>query len=327
MSQVSGARRSCSLARPHPRWRAVLLHALLAAAGCGGDAIIVGEGITAGDSASASAGSGGVAPSGISIPAECPHSPGERQALLGCWPTRHVGHWRGFLIGNPTYPTLSGKSGDFPLGDLVLSIEPFGAARLSFGDPAPFAPPEGAGDAYLCAGSSPDVGCPAADGIVPGYPYELEELEIIDASFAPIPRIAGELTLRIGERLSFGVPLEQPWRTWCELQAPDPGACGRGEPYGAAAVDCLRLGPAPESGDNDACTVMEAGVARNIDCGWLAARESAPCSCSEDGCAARGLSLGMSVRMSEDGQALRGSVLAPAGRELGHVEFLREYDP
>jgi hypothetical protein len=261
---------------------------------------------------------------GISVVADCPPSPEERQIRLGCWPTRHIGRWRGFVLGDPMYETLQGKLMPFPLTDIVLTVGRLGAARLSFGEPALFSPPAASGDPYLCAGSSLAVGCPAAEGIIVGYDYPLQDIEILDASIAPTARASDELAPRIGERLSFDVPLHEPWRLWCELQEPERGSCDIAEQYGAAPLGCYRLGTAPDSLDNDACQVTEAEVTRSVDCGWLAARETAPCSCSDEGCFAVRASLSMSLQLSNDGQALRGSVLTALGREIGHLEFLRD---
>jgi hypothetical protein len=324
MAYEAGYRRSLGLASRHPRSGALLLHAFGALLACGGQRMVVGEELPGADPNDARGeGTGDGRPSGISVVAECPSSPEERQVRLGCWPTRHVGRWRGFLLGNPVYETLRGEIMEFPLTDIVLSVEPFGAARLSFGEPAPFLPPAGPGDAYLCAGRSPSVGCPAAESIIVGYEYALEDLELFDASVAATAHMTDEFAPRIGEQLSFDVPLDAPWRLWCELQEPERGPCPV-EQYGAAALGCQSASTAPDSLDDETCQVTEGEVTRSVDCGWLAARESAPCSCNEDGCSILHATLAMTLRLSNDGRALRGSVLTPLGTELGHLEFLRE---
>lgn len=321
MGHYTGFRRSRRLASCHPRSGVALVHAFAALLACGGERMVVGEEVplqgeddTGTDDASAR---------GISVVADCPSSPEERKVRLGCWPSPHVGRWRGFLLGNPMYETARGGRIEFPLTDIVLSVDPFGSARLSFGDPVYFQPPAGSGDAYLCAGRSPSVGCTAAEGIIEGYAYPLEDLALFDATVATTPLAADEFALRIGAGLTFDVPLDEPWRVWCALQEPERGSCAA-ERYGAAALGCYRLGVAPDSVDNDACLVIEGEVTRSVDCGWLAARENAPCRCTDDGCSTVRAALSMSLRLSNDGQALRGRVLAPQGRELGHLEFLRE---
>lgn len=327
MGYEGGYRRSGRLASSHPRSEAVLLHALAALLACGGQRMVVGEEVALGGaepSDAAGAGTGDVRAPGISVVADCPSSIEERQVHLGCWPTRHVGSWRGFLFGTPVYETRNGELREFPVTDIVLSVAPLGAAHLRFGEPGLFRRPASPGDPYLCAGRSPSVGCPAADGLIVGYEYPLEALEIFDATVAPTARATDEFVPRIGELLSFDVPLDGPWRVWCELQEPEWGSCDVSEPSAAAALGCFRLGAAPDSLDNDACHVIEDEVVRSVDCAWLAAREGAPCGCDDGGCFALRTALSMSLRLSSDGDALRGSVLTPLGRELGHLEFLRE---
>ena len=158
----------------------------------------------------------------VALAAGCPPSPAERQGLLGCWPTRHLGRWRGFFIGNPSYELADGSVRDFPLGDLLLTLELGGSGSLTFGSEAPPVPPTAASDAYLCTGTSAAAGCPAAQQIIEGFVYSLEQIEMLDADVEPNSRITGELPLPIGERLYFTISLGQPWQAWCELQRPEP---------------------------------------------------------------------------------------------------------
>jgi hypothetical protein len=296
----------------------------LAAAACGGEQLVVAEEAARDPAAMGSVG-GGSEPAVVSVVAACPSSPEERKVVLGCWPTRHVGRWRGFFLGNPTYLTMAGEVSQFPIGDLVLSVGTLGAAYLSFGEPVPFDPPEGPLDPYLCIGSSPAVGCAAAQRIIVGFEYALEEIEILDPMLETSGRIIGELPLRVGERLSFGVPLEQPWRSWCELQEPEREACQCTEQCEPRLQECFRFGPPRASIDGYGCTIRDGATTSSVDCGWLAAQIDAPCRCAEAGCFARRSSLSISLRMSDDGRALQGTVQVD-GVERGRVEFLREAD-
>ncbi len=188
------------------------------ALGCGGDGLVVGEemarvgDVGSGESESTAATAAG-SNAAVALVAECPPSPAERQALLGCWPTRHLGRWRGFFMGNPSYELANGSVRDFPLGDLVLTLELGGSGSLTFGAAAPPAPPTAAGDAPLCAGTLPAAGCLGPLQIIVGFVYSLEQIEMLDADVEPNSRITGELPLPIGERLYFGIPLGQPWQT------------------------------------------------------------------------------------------------------------------
>ncbi len=300
--------------------------------GCGGEQLVVGQergGPTAGSGGmESSAGAGEARPPGVALTDECPTTPLQRQALLGCWPTRHIGRWRGFFTGNPSYESLDGRQSEFPVGDLWLSVGVNGEGRLSFGDSAPPLPSMGGRDAYLCAGTSPESGCPAARRLVEGFVYPLEQMEIVDAQLEPAPRIEGEDLLRVGERLSFGVPLAAPWRDWCELQEPEPSDCVCAEACESAPPECFRFAPDPDDVDASTCEVREGSSARSVDCAYLAARQNAPCSCDAEGCFAAAPSLSISLRMSEDGEALRGAYVP---RNLGlqpvRLEFRRERTP
>jgi hypothetical protein len=192
---------------------------------CGGDALVVAEELaqaedvgTGGGEPIIAAGAGGS--DAVALVTECPPDPAERQALPGCWPTRHLGHWRGFFIGNASYELADGTVREFPLGDLVLTLELGGSGSLTFGAEAPTPSRTVTADADLCAGTLPAAGCSAAGQIIPGFVYSLEQIEMLDADFEPMSRITGELPLWVGERLYFGIPLGQPWQAGCERQPP-----------------------------------------------------------------------------------------------------------
>jgi hypothetical protein len=304
------------------RWAALGLASL--AAGCGGERLIVGtEAPPFGSEVANSGSSGGEGPGPAPSPEfpppdGCPPSPDERKLVEDCWPPRHVGSWRGFFTGRSHYVTEGGTDSEFPDVDLELSVRDDGAAILVFDGPAPPGAPESASDPYLCQGASPDAGCPQAQQLVVGFAYALDQVQLFDPSLGPEARIRGESLPHIPETMSFDIPLGQPWRAWCALQAArrEPCACSSG----CAPEPTLCYGVGPQNGaGHGACEMADGEGVQSVDCGWLSAREDAPCACNAEGCSAGGSVLNLSLKMSDDGQAMRG-IIAPDGG----VEFLRE---
>jgi hypothetical protein len=149
---------------------------------------------------------------GIGVPGSCPGSPGERQALLGCWPTRQVGDWRGYFIGVPRYALRAGAGDlEFPPAALWLALGDDGAGTLRFGD---------AFSAEGCEREPASERCASVGRVLEGFVYELEDIELADADDEAEPRIQGEAPLRVGEKMSFVVRLGQPWQGLC----PEPSA-------------------------------------------------------------------------------------------------------
>jgi hypothetical protein len=195
--------------------RALLALLLASPVACSGDVLVVAEeriepppdmgGPDANDSPE-------VRQPGIGVPASCPGSPGERQGLLGCWPTRQVGDWRGYFIGAPLY-TLRAGEGDveFPPGALWLALGVDGAGTLRFGD---------ASSAEGCDRDPESERCASVGRVLEGFVYRLEDIALLDADGEAPPRIQGEPPLRLGEQMSFVVRLGQPWEGLC----PEPSA-------------------------------------------------------------------------------------------------------
>jgi hypothetical protein len=106
--------------------------------------------------------------------------------------------------------------------------------------------------------------------------------------------------------MQFLVMLGQPWETWCAEQPAPKGACGAD----AACSEPPRV-PAPSA------VAPGAGDA-----------PSAACRCAESGCSPNATSLSMSLRMSDDGEALRGVYTPASGRvDPARLEFTRERQP
>ncbi len=290
--------------------------------GCSGEHLVVASGDAGSDSSRF-----GVDPMQAATPdgtltepsfagSACPVSPAERRAIDGCWPTRHVGLWSGFFRGDPRYEARNGAFESFPTAELLLRVTPDGTGSLTFGDSPLRSEPSSAADPYLCAGSTPSDGCPAAQRLLEGFAYGLEELAIFDAMLAP-SRVAGEEPTSLGERFTFDISLGEPWRAWCEAQLSEvepcqcSGECDPGLCYRPRLVSKLTEG---------ACEAATESVA----CGWLAARAARPCECTSEGCAAREKALSLALQMSEDGQSLRGEYLpSRADLAVSHLEFSR----
>jgi hypothetical protein len=287
---------------------------LLAAVGCPGNAMLVGEErpppVPGADDPDGPDGiTPAVPPPEVALLSDCPPSPEERQALLGCWPTRHLGSWRGFFIGIPRYETGDGASAEFPPGDVLLELSVDGQAQLVFGAP-PLGAPAADPPITLCA---PRVGardCPTPGRLLAGFGYELHELELLDPdpALAPPPRIAGEPPRELAESMRFAVHASEPWDVWCSTLASDRelgcsgGDCSAGEwlPAPGAAIDSPAAGP-----------------------------ESQGCSCDASGCRAELplAPLSIELQMSRDGKALRGSY-EPADPSLGEARIeLRKAEP
>jgi hypothetical protein len=241
----------------------------------------------------------GARPSGVALTQDCPTSPGERQALLGCWPTRHLGRWSGFFIGAPRYETQGGEGAEFPSGGLVLVLSLDGGGELIFG--AATAPDEG----EPCADTS-SARCASVGRVLPGFAYRLDQVELFDPSDDGPTRVDGEPPPRVAEHMQFLVLLGQPWESWCAEQPALKGACGAE----AACTEPSRV-PAPSA--------VAPGAAD---------ASSAACRCSESGCRPNATSLSISLRMSDDGQALRGLYTpASGGVDPARLEFTREREP
>lgn len=259
--------------------------ALLSCSACAGEALLVGE-----ERPRAAAGGEGPQPSdvvgsagqdGVALLAQCPTSPGQRQELLGCWPTRHVGRWRGFFIGASHHETRDGSLAQFPEGELQLLLGADGSGELTFGAA------ETEAEAGSCDDLGAHAGCTQVGRLLPGFYYRLQEVELFDPEDDPEPRIAGELALRRAERMEFRVALGQPWDTWCADQATPAGGCGEGA--------CEQAPTRP-----GAPAVPDVGAAE-------APLAPSGCRCGAESCRPDAPLLSFELRMSEDGDALRGT--------------------
>jgi hypothetical protein len=286
--------------------------AALALAGCSGSSLLVGEERPRADPGAddpevPGVGNPAPAPVDVALVSDCPPSPEERQALLGCWPPRHLGSWRGFFIGIPRYQTIDGAGAEFPPGDVLLDLGIDGSAHLTFG-----APPQGsvAPDPPIaaCAPRERAPGCPTPGLVIAGFAYQLAELELFDPQLVDEPRIVGEPPIELAESMAFVVHVSEPWDTWCATRGPE-------REVGCAAGDC---------------TAGEWSPAARAEIDSHAAEsDSRGCRCDADGCSAEASSpsLSITLQMSDDKQALRGRY-RPNGPSIGDawLEF-RKSDP
>lgn len=282
--------------------------------GCSGDALLVGEERPRAEpGADDLEGPGGIGPAvppvDVALVSDCPPSPEERRALVGCWPTHHLGSWRGFFIGVPRYETIDGAGAEFPAGDVLLELGVSGAAQLRFG-----VPPEGSvardPEGSLCGPREVAPGCPAPGHVLAGFAYQLAELELFDPMLAPAARIAGEPPLQLAESMTFVVRVSEPWDTWCAREGPE-------RELSCAGGDC-------PAGD----WFPPPGAA--IDAAASAAADGRGCLCDDSSCRsdAPSVSLSISLQMSADGNALRGSY-TPNDARIGQarLEFRKDSDP
>jgi hypothetical protein len=265
---------------------------------CNGGSLVVAEQLASGDLEPTELADAGDAapPPDVAIFQNCPPSPIDRQAVRGCWPTKHLGRFRGFFIGTPRYQRLDGSSEEFPTGGIELSLFEDGSGQLTFG--AAGTP----GDREPCTGlDTPD--CALVGRMRPGFEYDLNELALYDPEDEP-SRIAGAAPLRKAETLTFVVWLGEPWAAWCAQQVVPKGACPSNE-----------CGNTP--GEKDPATPVESRSG-----------ESSSCGCGEQGCRPGATSLSFSLRMSQNHHALRG-VYMPEDRRLGeaHLELERQEEP
>jgi hypothetical protein len=301
---VGGFRVRPSEPRASARWAHAMPSALavgLLLLACSGERIIVAEehavAVATGVDADAGDVTGAGGESGVALLEGCPPSPAQRRELLGCWPTRHVGTWRGYFIGAPRYETLDGAGEEFPAGDLSLHLDPDGNGQLSFGADT------GAAEAEdPCSGVALS-GCPALGRLRLGFGYRLEEIELVDPDRGETPRDPEQASLRVGEQMSFAIRLGEPWQDRCTDRTPgSETACGDGAC--AKAASGLTPGAAPGSGSSE---------------------DAEGCLCGAQGCFVQAPSLRIRLRMSEEGKALRGVYTPDApGLPDARLEFVRD---
>lgn len=190
--------RDCAPARPE---RGLLgLCALLGAlSGCKGGPLVVGEGKSA---------LGGGGDDGTPPAQRCQDAAALRVSDSACWPTRHVGHWHGFVTGDARYLHVSPTPLEYPSHDLLLEISEDGSAYATFAAPD-------AGPSADCAGPLVAGAC-VEPGLLLGYRYVLGNVRMTggpsdDRRQDPI--------------LAFSLTIAQPWSDQCQSIAADAGPC------------------------------------------------------------------------------------------------------
>jgi hypothetical protein len=261
----------------------VPLLALLLAS-CDSRALVVGE---------------GPAPSSLggrdrSMAPRCQDEAAARVADDECWPTRHVGRWRGLVTGDARYRHVLAEPLEFTTGEVTLDVTEQGAGTLWFAPEQPWVmacagdagvPPALAdagvatpdGGAGLMDAGARGVGSPcappvtsspglAAPGLLLDYGYQLDGLSM---SGGP------ELDRTEDPLVRFSLLIAAPWRETCGT-----------EPVGIAASACV---------------------------------------CSADGCGVAQGVLQVSLSLSRDARALRGTVVSSedAGLVTG-LELVRQ---
>jgi hypothetical protein len=264
-------------------------------AGCSGNAFMIGESNT-----DRSDRGGSVA---RPEPEDtCPDLAELRLLDGACWPTRHVGRWHGFVTTSPYYHHRRAAPFEFPSGDLLLEIDERGLASLTF-SASPLqraARPDDAGqdlDAGA-ASAAADAGATDAGGSVDaGAESDTEDAGArLDAGPAEAPA-------------ALGLALGFPYRLR-ELKMSG-AAIGR-RPADPRLDFSLLIAEAW----SDACEGALAGSDPDL----------LPCVCPEGACSVDPELLTVTLSLSADGQALRGSARseAPGGLLAAGWEFVRE---
>ncbi len=202
------------------RGSAALLAWLLVA--CDSRALVVGESAT----------SGSVDEQSRAPQPRCPDPAAARVGDDECWPTRHVGLWRGLVTPDPgAGQGLAGLLA-LPSGEVLLEIEPQGTGTLLFARDA--APGLGcAGDAGVasvadagsagesarlddagtaCAAGEALVAASALRGVALDHRYTLDGLSM---SGAP------ESDRSQDPRVTFTLLVASPWREHCNSSSPE----------------------------------------------------------------------------------------------------------
>jgi len=291
--------------------RLVCCATLLAGAGCEGGALIVGQERprpgSSDDEGGGPDGVEGAPPPDVTLVEDCPPTPGERRELLGCWPTPHLGAWRGFFTGIPRYETADGAGAEFPTGDVRLLLGVDGAGLLTFGVPPAIASAALERSVPACGAPAAPMECERPGLVIPGFTYRLEEISLYDRALERETRIEGEAPLERPESMDFRVRVGEPWDAWCSEQTPEDGT----SEARCRADECEKgQRPAPPA------AIESAG-------GGVAG-----CRCDADGCRPEAASLFIELDMSGDQKSLRGSY-TPGDARLGQarLEFRKELDP
>lgn len=259
---------------------------LFCLAGCGGDAFLIGESASSGGE---SLGGGRPPPAPEDV---CADIAALRLLDGTCWPTRHVGRWQGFVTTSPYYHHRSAAPFEFPSGGLLLEINPEGVGTLTFSASTSRAVRPGA------AGSSPDGGA-VGDAGDAGTAENAGDAGVDAPLDAAVP--SGPPAL--GFALGFRYQLQQ--------------LAMSGGPIGSRQAD-PRLD----------FTLLIAEPWSEF-CASLSGEpgpESGPCLCSADGCGPDQELLSVTLSLSADAQALRGTArsLGPDGVMAAGWEFVRK---
>jgi hypothetical protein len=222
-----------------------------------------------------------------------------------------AGTWQGEIDGPVYYYGYHDVAAEMPRGPITLQLGPGGSGGLRFGSDAEPSQASSDTDPYLCSGASIDGGCPMTAEIVPGFEYQLNQVQL--------ERQDDGLWLRAE------VFLSEPWQGWCELQMPRAVP----QPCVAPADSCIEpppcdvyvIGPVPADVDLAECTVSDVPMA----CDWLAAIRDAPCVCAAEGCSSAGVALTLYLQLSSDAQTLRGRPMqAPTERDVFPLSLQRQ---
>lgn len=241
----------------------------LVAAGCDSRALVVGEGPSP-------TSLGGGARTNAQ---RCPDSAAARASDAECWPTRHVGRWRGFVTGDARYRHVLPEPFEFPSAEVSLEIEPPGTGTILFasaaswcsGDAGVSTPGGGADGGVSDAGggacsSAPADTTRAHPGLVLDQRYALDDLSMSGSA---------EEQRKQDPAMTFSLLIAAPWRDYCSNVTTD--------------------------------------------------EDAAPCRCDADGCTISSEALLVSLSLSRDGQALRGSIVSSSDLALvAGLELVRQ---
>jgi len=273
-------------------------------AACSGNAFLIGESNTDGSDIDGAR---------VARPEPEDHCPDLAELRLldnTCWPTRHVGRWHGFATTSPQYHHRRALPFEYPSGDLLLELDEQGRATLTF-SASPEQPRARLDDAGLDLDAGPSsVAADASTGIDGGMAGDAGAVGRVDAG-AQHPEDAGaRLDAGVaGSRPALGLALDFPYR----LRELKMSGAALGRRPTDPRVDFSLLIAEPWG---DVCAASLA----QLD------PELAPCVCAADVCSPDPGLLTVTLSLSADGRALRGSARseAPEGVLAAGWEFVRE---
>lgn len=194
---------------------------------------------------------------------------------------QHVGHWEGF-IADAAYDDY------YPSDIVTLDVALDGTGSIVFGSGAAPIPPADSGEGYLCSATAPPAPstCNPA-GFVEGVRY-------------PVRSVVSD-----GIRLTLGLTADEPWSSWCELQAPRRASSPASNPcaygFGPDVHDFVVT-------DSSCFAITESRETLAVDCAYLNALTHISCACAEDGCIRESAVTMIDIALFDDDSGMIGTL-------------------